>query len=90
MKFNDCRFDHQYSLTLGFHHDRGLVVFADSPRRGEYRALGRRSARRTKTFYVISRFNLFENSFSMKITQKLDFKISLAFSYPAGYILSDA
>ena len=45
MQLNDCRLDHQYSLTLGFHHDRGLVVFADSPRRGEYRALGRRLRR---------------------------------------------
>ena len=28
-----------YSI-IQFHHDRGLVVFADSPRRGEYGALG--------------------------------------------------
>ena len=35
----------EFSLTPQFHHDRGLVVFADSPRRGEYGPLGRRLRR---------------------------------------------
>lgn len=39
MQFNDCQRYHRPSLTHPLHHDRGRVVFADSPRRGEYRAL---------------------------------------------------
>ena len=35
MKFNDCQLDHRSSLTIAFHHDRGRIVFAVSPRRGE-------------------------------------------------------
>jgi hypothetical protein len=37
-------------LTPQFHHDRGRVVIADSPRRGEYGPLGRR-LRRGQQFY---------------------------------------
>jgi hypothetical protein len=33
------------SLTPQFHHDRGRVVIADSPRRGEYGALWRSCGR---------------------------------------------
>jgi hypothetical protein len=33
------------SLTRPFHHDRGRIVFAVSPRRGEQAALGRRLRR---------------------------------------------
>jgi hypothetical protein len=35
----------RWSLTNPFHHDRGRVVFAVSPRRGEQGALGRRLRR---------------------------------------------
>ena len=40
MQFNDCQLDHRWSLTRPFHHDRGRIVFAVSPRRGEQGALG--------------------------------------------------
>ena len=45
IELNDCQRDHRPSLTRPFHHDRGRLVFAVSPRRGEQGALGRRLRR---------------------------------------------
>lgn len=46
MQLNDCQRDHRPSLTPQFHHDRGRVVIAGSPRRGEYGPLGRPCGRK--------------------------------------------
>jgi hypothetical protein len=42
---DSCLINSKCYLTLPFHHDRGRIVFAVSPRRGEQAALGRRLRR---------------------------------------------